>query len=72
MNKEVGKINTLKKGVYVIEQRDNTFKVSNNIGSRDFPYQFGDIFKSKQSAIKFADKVAKNNKSKVQIIKYKL
>ena len=65
-----GKIDTSKKGVYVYELKDGTFKVANNFDGRDFPYEFADVFPTKERAMKFADKVAKNSKSKVQVIKF--
>ncbi len=60
-----GKIDTSKKGVYLMELKDGTFKVSNNLGDRDFPYEFNDVFPTKERAMKFANRVAKNSKSKV-------
>ena len=65
-----GKIDTTKKGVYLMELKDGTFKVSNNLGDRDFPYEFNDVFPTKERAMKFANRVAKNSKSKVVEIKY--
>ena len=65
-----GMIDTSKKGVYLMELKDGTFKVSNNLGDRDFPYEFNDVFPTKERAMKFANRVAKNSKSKVVEIKY--
>jgi hypothetical protein len=65
-----GEINTSKKGVYLMELKDGTFRVSNNLGDRDFPYEFNDVFPTKERAMKFANRIAKNSKSKVVEIKY--
>ena len=65
-----GKIDTSKKGVYLMELKDGTFKVSNNLGDRDFPYEFNDVFPTKERAMKFANRVAKNSKSKVVELKF--
>ena len=50
--------------------KDGTYKVSVSRGNRDFPHEFADVFPTKARALKFAEKVAENHKTKLYEITY--
>lgn len=63
------KVNKSKRGVYIQQVADGTWKISANDGRRDFPHTFKDTFDDEKRARKFGDKIAKNYKLKLTTLK---